>query len=365
MRKIKEKITILAIGDKADYDSFKKLNREKHFILRQGFDYASMTYEKLLDESMPLINTEKIIIFLFFPFRYWNKHIERRGYKGIYGNQNFYKKFNRFWGKVTDALKSNFPDKKLIFINSPHLSSLCRDKLRVVRKLARLNIPQPKLYRFSHAKDVEKLLAKGHSFFLKPRFGSMGKGITVLRWSSWQTNFSFKNNRIMNKRSDHGWTFRDVTGNRKLLNKLLKGEMLMEEEVNSLIFKRMKIDTRMYVFLNRVIYVYPRRNKTERLTTNISQGAKGDPEILTEVPGHLIEKAKRLAVKVSKILRLNFAGIDVMIDRNLKDVYILDVNAFPGFPKRRTFNLAQGMIEGLAKKEKKNGLYFKKGRSIF
>jgi hypothetical protein len=45
----------------------------------------------------------------------------------------------------------------------------------------------------------------------------MGKGITYLSPLNWQTNFIFKDNRIISRRSDYGWRFRDITGNNAFL----------------------------------------------------------------------------------------------------------------------------------------------------
>ena len=99
--------------------------------------------------------------------------------------------------------------------------------------------------------------------------------------------------------------------------------------------------------MHKVLYVYPRRNKPDRITTNISQGARGDPGLLKKIPQNLIVKAKKTALKATKALGLKFAGVDICLDKNLRDVYIIDVNLFSGFPKSRTFNLARSMIEEL------------------
>ena len=120
------------------------------------------------------------------------------------------------------------------------------------------------------------------------------------------------------------------------------------------------IDLRMYVFFNRVIYVYPRKNKPDKITTNITQGARGDPAFLQRLPKQLIRKAKKTAIKVSQSLNLNFVGMDIMLDRNQKDLYVIDVNVFPGFPKRRTFNLSQNMIKELVYLSKNGALRFER-----
>lgn len=349
MGKIKERITILAIGDGPDHDSYKKFHKEKPFILESGFDYVSTDYKRLLTSGIQPIKTRKVIVFLFFPFIYWDKYIEYRNYKGIYGNHTFYTKFIYFWNKVDNALMDSLSDKKVFFINRTELCGLYRDKLNVAKKFSHAGISNPRLYNIQSVKKFKDLLAKGHSFFLKPRYGSMGKGITYLTWSNWQTNFIFKNGQIMNRISDKGWKFRDTTGNGKFLRALIKKDILIEEAVNSLLLNKMKVDMRIYTFFNKVIYIYPRRNNADKITTNISQGAKGDPDILKKLPGHLIKKAERLAQRVSKTLGLNLTGMDIMMDHNLKDVYVIDVNVFPGFPKRRTFNLAQCMIKELQK----------------
>lgn len=360
MGKVKERITILTIGDRADYDSYKKFHKEKPFILKSGFDYITVNYKRFLESRIPPVKTKKVLIFLFFPFSYWDKHIEHRNYKGIYGNRAFYKKFNQFWNKVSKMLKSSLSDKEIFFINPPSLCGLYRDKLMVAKKFSRGGIPSPKLYNVPRVAELENLLDKGQSLFLKARYGSMGKGITFLSWANWQTNFIFKNGKIISRRSDHRWKFRDITGDRKFLSKLLKKDILIEKAVDSLLLKKMKVDMRIYVFFNKVIYIYPRRNRIDKITTNISQGAKGDPRLLRELPKNLITKAKKLAPKVSRILKLNLVGMDIMMDHNLKDIYVIDVNLFSGFPKRRTFNLAQYMVKELVKLRQSGKLPFEK-----
>ncbi|MFC1708672.1 RimK family alpha-L-glutamate ligase [Candidatus Omnitrophota bacterium] len=349
MKKRENQITVLAVGDRQDFDSFAKFDREKDTFLSQGFDYVSTNYGRLLKGKIPPIKTKKVIIFLFFPFVYWNRHIEYKNYKGLYGNHNFSIKFMRFWIRIDNMIRTLLCDKKIAYVNSPLLCGFCRDKLQVMDELSRSQVPQPQLYKIGHLKDMQERLVRGESFFIKPRYGSMGKGITFLSWSNWQTNFRFKNNKIINKRSDRGWRFRDITVNDAFLAQLLKRDedILIEETINSIILRGMKVDLRIYTFFNKVVYVYPRKNAPDRITTNISQGGSGDPRILKMLPKHLLIKAEKIAEKISKVLNLNLAGIDIMLDKNLKDVYAVDVNVFSGFPKRKTFNLAKHIIKDL------------------
>ncbi|GAF74674.1 unnamed protein product, partial [marine sediment metagenome] len=90
-----------------------------------------------------------------------------------------------------------------------------------------------------------------------------------------------------------------------------------------LILNKMKVDLRIYTFFGKVLYVYPRKNHPDKVTTNITQGGKGDPSLLGILPEHILAKAKKLAEKTSGALDFNLAGVDVIVDRNLKDAYVV------------------------------------------
>jgi glutathione synthase/RimK-type ligase-like ATP-grasp enzyme len=360
----KRDITIFAVGDKKDYDSFKKFDKEKRFFLKNGFEYISVNYKNLLSGRIPEVKTKRVIVFLFFPFYYWDKYIEHKNYKGIYGNLGFYKKFIRFCGRLDELIKKAFSDKEIFFINNASTNAQYRDKLIIKKKFQEARIPNPKLYSIIHIKKIKNLLNKGENLFLKPRCGSMGKGITFLSWPDWETNFIFKNNKILSKRSDHGWRFRDITGHNVFLRQLLRKDILTESAIDVLILNKKKVDLRVYTFFKKVLFIYPRKNHPDKVTTNITQGGKGDPGLLGVIPKHLLKKAKRVSEKTSRVLGFNLAGIDIALDRNLRDVYVMDVNAFPGFPKRRTFNITQHMLKELKKLLNKGEIHFEKGCNI-
>ena len=184
-------VTILTIADSKDWDSYKKLLKEKDFILKQGFNYKHTSYSSFLKGKLPKITTEKVIIMFFFPFIYWNKHVEHKNYRGVYGNLTFYKKFNTFSKKIIKVVKNRMKDKKIFFINDPLLSSYYRDKKMISRSLTKAKVTIPDGITGKSAKGIEKLLERGQKFFIKPRCGSMGKGITFLQMGDWQTNFNF------------------------------------------------------------------------------------------------------------------------------------------------------------------------------
>ena len=360
MKKVKRDITILTIGDGIDFDSFKKFNRERTVFNKNGFDYAAVSYQRFLKGKIPPIKTSKVIIFLFFPFAFWNEHIEHKDYKGIYGNRHFSEKFNHFWQLTNSIIKEKLSTKKILFINTPQLCAQCRDKKILNRKLARDHLLQPQKYTIDSLKMMYHYLDKGHTFFIKPRCGSMGKGITFVSNYLWKTNFTFKNDKIISRRSDKGWSFREITGNKKFLNQILKKDFIIEEGVDSLIVNHCKLDLRIYTFFKKAVYVYPRVNEPENITTNISQGGHGEPRLVDILPKKLVRKAKSAAESASRILDLNFAGIDIMLHRNRREVFVIDVNAFPGFPKRKTFNLSKDLINNLVELSDKGKLHFNK-----
>jgi len=363
--KKKKNTTILLVGDDKDFDSYQKLAREKRFIQQKGYAFASACYEQLLGGELPGIKTDKVIVFVFFPFNYWDKNIEYPGYRGLYGNQTFYRKFNRFARGVKLALKEYLPDKELLLINDPVLSSRYRDKIRVIRKLLKAGVSVPAHYRSKHTRQIKRQMQKGRKYFIKPRCGSMGKGITFLELGNWQTNFQFRKDKICNRMSDYGWKFHDITGKTKFLSALLHSKgLFLEEAIESLHIKDERVDFRVYLFLDKVMYVYPRRNDIDAVTTNISQGGKGSPEILEIIPENMISRIEKEVTKSLKALGLKMAGIDVIVDSALKEIYIVDINMFPGFPKKRTFNLPREMIKELIHRDRKGELRYEKSRDI-
>ncbi len=346
--KSKDKITLLAIGDRQDYDSFMKLYKERRTVKECGWDFKKTTYDELLTDYIPKIRSEKVLVFLFFPFVYWNKNIEHKKYKGVYGNKTFYNKFNAFFENVEKALKRNLKGKNIHFVNSPFSCSRCRDKNFVSTTLKKTRIPIPKELETRNSEKIINKLKKGSNFFIKPQFGSMGKGITFLSNARWQTNFTYRSNKILSRKSDSGWKFKSIIGNKSFLKKLLKCDINIEEEIDPLLINNRKFDLRIYTFFGKAFYVYPRTNEADRVTTNISQGGKGHKQsFLKLLPERIVKLSIKRALDTTKVLGLNFSGVDIIIHKNLRDIYVLDVNAFPGFPKRKRFNLAKHLIKDL------------------
>jgi len=339
--------TLLVLGDDSDWDSYKKFCRQLKQHHSKQFNLITAAYEHLTKNRLPDTESKKIVVFLFFPFKYWDENIEYRGYESVYGNARFYEKFMVFWSEIYEQINHFYKDKELYFINHPLRISVDRDKELTKTILTQAGIEvKPSFFTRNH-KDILRMVNKeNRKLFIKVRYGSMGKGITYIEKDEWKTNFRFENNRIVSSVSDYGWSFMDITNNPDFLKRLLTKDIVIEEAVEPYIIDNLKFDLRVYVCFDDVLYIYPRTNAPEEITTNISQGGKGrDASFLRKIPENIIKKATRVAIDAAKAMGLDFSGVDIMISKDLKHVYVIEINAFPGFPSQKRFNLSRRIIK--------------------
>lgn len=341
--------TVLAIGDEKDWDSFKKFRGQRKHLSRNGFSFKSADYRSVLKGDVPEIETDDIIVFLFFPFEYWERNIETKKSKETYGNQVYYEKFKGFWKKLDCILRRCYRRKAIRYINDPGRIHLGRDKRRSKLILEKEGIPVPRRYSTRDYRKILDMVEDGRKLFVKVRYGSMGKGITYLEKGRWFTNFLFRDKRIISRKADYGWKFREVTGNRDFLKSLMAEDLVIEDAIDPFLVNGKRFDLRVYVAFGKVLYIYPRSNGPDDITTNIAQGAKGERQsFMRYIPPAILDKVNRNAVKAAKAMDLNFAGVDVMPDNGTGRVKILEINCFPGFPRMRTFNLARHIIKAIA-----------------
>jgi glutathione synthase/RimK-type ligase-like ATP-grasp enzyme/GNAT superfamily N-acetyltransferase len=344
--------TVLIIGDECDFEAFMKIKRNILKIAKKEkrTEYIILNYKHLLKNKLPEIKNNKIITFFLFPFDYWNNFIEPKNYKGVYGNIRFYTKFLSFCNKIKNIVEEKYHNKEIYYINPPENMYIDRDKNKTKEILKKNQINVPETIKTRSLKKINQLIKK-ENLFLKVTYGAMGKGITYLTNNREETNFRFKQNKIISKKTDYGWDFIDIKDKNwrnNFLKKLLKEDITIEKEIKPLIIDNKKFDLRLYVSFGKVIYIYPRTNKSISVTTNISQGGKGELQtFLNKIPTELLEVAKKEAIKATKTLNLKFAGIDVMFDEKIKKPIILEVNCFPGFPKSKTFNLSKIILNDI------------------
>ena len=308
--------------------------------------WVTATYDLLEKRKLPLIDSDTLIIYLFFPFTYWDKYIEGEGYNGVYGNVEFYNKFRVFWSEIHRILKKVYRGKKIWFINHPLKIAIDRDKelTKTILSENRINTPIP--YYTRDCKDILKLVnQENKKLFLKVRYGSMGKGITYLETKNWKTNFRFEDGKIINPSSEYEWTFIDVTDNVKFLKEILTKDIVIEEAIDTYKLDDIIFDLRLYMFYDEVLYIFPRTNKKGAITANISQGGHGrSTQFLKRFPKKVIDRAVKTGIRTMNAMDVNFAGVDVMISKDL-GVYVIELNTFPGFTKISRFNLSKRIIQ--------------------
>ena len=214
----------------------------------------------------------------------------------------------------------------------------------------KINIPTP--YYTRKYKDILKLVdQENKKLFLKVRYGSIGKGMTYMETENWKTNFRFEGGRIISTRSDHGWTFIDITDNVEFLKELLTKDIVIEEAIDAYKLDDIIFDLRLYVFYDEVLYILPRTNEKGAITANISQGGQGrSSRFLKKLPKNIINKAIKDGIRTVEAMDVNFAGVDVMISTDFK-VYVIELNTFPGFPKVSRFNLSKRIIQRIEGKK--------------
>jgi len=275
--------TLLAVGDDTDNESFLHFRNCGHLFEKLGCSFKSIDYNTFLSGKYPSVETQKLTVFLFFPFKYWDKYIETPNYKGIYGNKSFFDTFKGYWKLVDTKIKKYYQGKELHFINQPNNLSKDRDKVLTKRALLSAGLYCPESYIERDTKSILKLLSDGKKIYIKVRYGSMGKGITYLQEGKWVTNFSFKNGEIISRKSDYGWRFSEVTNNNAFLSQLLKTDVTIEEAIPPWVINNKRFDLRSIVLYDKTLYTYARSNHIDNVTTNISQGGQGDYQFSLKV----------------------------------------------------------------------------------
>ena len=344
--------TVLVLGDESDWESYKRFCKSVQKHLSKKLNWVTTTYDLLEKDKLPVIKTSTLVIYLFFPFTYWDKHVEKEGYNGIYGNIEFYNKFRVFWSEIHRTLRKVYLGKKIFFINHPLKIAIDRDKELTKTILSENGINIPISYYTRKYKDILRLVDRENKkLFLKVRYGSMGKGITYMEKGNWKTNFRFESGKILSPRSDYGWTFIDITDNVEFLKEILTKDLVIEEAVDSYELDDFIFDLRLYVFFDEVLYILPRTNEKGAITANISQGGQGrSTRFLKKFPKNIINKAIKEGIRTIEATDVNFAGVDVMISKDFK-IYVIELNTFPGFPKERRFNLSKRIIQRIEGKK--------------
>ena len=114
------KKTLLIIGDKEiasnrPYISLAKFLRHLRRLKmrRANVEFKAINYDQLLENKAPRIHNPLVKVIFFFPYQYWNRHIEIYQQGKIYGDKIFGGQFKSFFEQVKKAIEASYQDKKI------------------------------------------------------------------------------------------------------------------------------------------------------------------------------------------------------------------------------------------------------------
>lgn len=214
---------------------------------------------------------------------------------------------------VLEALATNIP-----IVNHPLATFTTRDKWRCLLKLHLNKLPVPETIVTENPFSAMRFTMEKKTVVYKPLMGSLGLGSTLIN----DPDLSFQ-----------------VTKSLKNLGLPSYYQVFLEKP---------GYDYRVFVVGDTVIGAMKRVSSSWK--TNIAQGAIGVPISEKEEP-----EPMDLALKATKILGLDYAGVDIAYDIRTSKYYILEVNAFPhweGLRKATGINPPDIIVDHLISKVK-------------
>jgi len=302
-------------------------------------DVHVMSYKDVFSGNFIDIKSQHLRIFLFFPFQFWDKYIEVYDRDArLYGDKSFGREFAQFFAKLEKVIRKKYSDKEIEFVNPPKSSILDRDKEECKKFFKKHDLPTPKSYYFKSLKDLQIILDRGESLYIKPRFGSMGKGISYLSNGLLITNFLFQKGKVISHSYDYNWRFHEITkkvDRNKFLRTMISRGFIFEEAIDPPVHKGRRSDFRVYCVYGKIPYYYVRSTPAVSLVTNWSQGGtiEQKKKFVKYIPESKLKQVCSLARKVAKNLNMNYAGVDVIFSKDYKKIYVLEAHSFPGYEK--------------------------------
>ena len=211
-----KKKALLVIGEEKisrtrPYVSFQRFIKYARRLRKRDIEVHVIDYARIFSGRVPSIDAPIVKIVFFFPYRYWNRHIEVYADDRFYGDKRFGREFKAFFKRAKRAIERYFPGKRIEYLNSPQLCYLDRDKKASKDLLKKSAVSVPRTFQVSSFEDVQRLLNRGTNLYIKPRFGSMGKGITYINNKEAISNFLFRKNKVLSRPSDFNWRFSRIS----------------------------------------------------------------------------------------------------------------------------------------------------------
>lgn len=215
---------------------------------------------------------------------------------------------------VLEALAQKVP-----VVNNPTASFIARDKWRCLLRLRASGIPVPETLITENPFTAMKFVTTKKKTVLKPLMGSLGLGSTLV--SDPDTAFS-------------------ITKSLRNIGIPSYYQVYLEKP---------GYDYRVFVVGDRVIGAMKR--VSSHWKTNIAQGAQGVAVKIEEEP-----EVYELALRATKVLGLEYAGVDIAYDSVTGKYFVLEVNAFPhweGLRRATGINPPDYIVEHVINKVKR------------
>jgi len=350
------KKTLLVIGEKKVVKGLSLDPSHNAFVghitrrASKGTAIVTINYKDVLTNELPDVHTPHLIILLFFPFQYWNKNIEVYDKDSrVYGDKDFGRDFKKFFLKLQKALAKKYRNKIIEYVNPLEASVLDRDKKECKKFFQKHKIPISRSYDVNSLKDIEQILDRGISLYIKPRFGSMGKGISYLSNGLLITNFLFQKGKVISHLYDYNWRFHEIarpSDRNKFLKAMITRGFIFEEAIDPPVHKGRRSDFRIYCIYGKVRYYYMRSTPAVSLVTNWSQGGKIEHKrkFSKYISVTNLKRVESLARRVARDLQMNYTGVDVIFSKDYKKIYVLEAHSFPAYEK------GYDLMDSLAKK---------------
>jgi glutathione synthase/RimK-type ligase-like ATP-grasp enzyme len=212
------------------------------------------------------------------------------------------------------------------------------DKVETKRILAQNNVPTPPaLGPFSDYAALRDAMQtrRIHSVFIKPAHGSSASGVVAFRTNSKQVQ-AISSIRLAEAHGGFALynslkvrTYRDESSIVPLINSILAGKTSVEQWIPKAAFNGALFDFRVVVIAGKARHVVARASRSP--ITNLHLGnARGDlPAIAAHIGAARLEAVKNAAEQTAACFPdCLYMGVDVLLSANLKQVMVLEVNAF-------------------------------------
>ncbi|MDR1203007.1 MAG: STM4014 family protein [Tannerellaceae bacterium] len=221
-------------------------------------------------------------------------------------------------------------DETVHFLNQPEAILHSLDKVKNKEQLAGLRTTPLLASSVPDFNSLVDLLVKGNclNVFIKPRFGSGAGGIMALRYNRKRGEFAVyttlaRNNTFVynTKRINRIINPQEIA---ILINTIAKTGILVEEWILKDGIEKETYDLRVVCQFGQIAYTVVRCSKGA--ITNLHLNNKARLYDSLYLPSSLKEEIKELCIRATHLSALQYAGIDVLIERDTKLPYIIEVN---------------------------------------